>query len=164
MRTLLKVVLAAASAAILTTLLLIIVLDGIVGMQWSRTLQILSSATGLYLLPAIIFIEFYLLTNDLLAYACRRYELDFGLHFSEIPFKFDLDNFETPIRLRRSSFSSIPSPFSSHCLGSLSPLSRANRAVPGPLRVKQRRTQNEQMRSAVPQIADIKGPDRVLSR
>lgn len=35
--------------------------------EWSRTFQILSSATGLYLLPAIIFIEFYLLTNDLLA-------------------------------------------------------------------------------------------------
>lgn len=100
MRTLLKVVLVAASAAILTTLLLIIVSDGIVRMQWSRTFQILSSATGLYLLPAIIFIEFYLLTNDLLAYACRRYELDFGLHFSEIPFKFDLDNFETPIPLK----------------------------------------------------------------
>lgn len=100
MRTLLKVVLVAASAAILTTLLLIIVLDGILGMQWSRTFQILSSATGLYLLPAIIFIEFYLLTNDLLAYTCRRYELDFGLHFSEIPFKFELDNFETPIPLK----------------------------------------------------------------
>lgn len=34
----------------------------------------------------------------------------------------------------------------------------------GPLRVKQRRTQNEQIRFAVPEIADIKGPDRVLSR
>ncbi|MDA9491958.1 hypothetical protein [Bradyrhizobium sp. CCBAU 11361] len=100
MRTLLKIALVAVSAAVLTTVLLIIVLAGILGMQWSRTFQILSSATGLYLLPAIIFIEFYFLTNDLLAYACRKFELDFGLHFSEIPFKFDLDNLETPIPLR----------------------------------------------------------------
>lgn len=100
MRTLLKIILVAASAAILTTLLLITVLDGIVGLQWSRTFQIMSSATGLYLLPAVIFIEFYLLTNDLLAYACKRYELIFGLHFSEIPFNYDLDNFGTPIPLK----------------------------------------------------------------
>jgi hypothetical protein len=100
MRTLLKVVLVAACAAILTTLLLIIVLDGILGMQWSRTLHILSSATGLYVLPAIIFVEFYLLTNDLLAYTCGRMKLDFGLHFSEIRFSFELDNLETPIPLK----------------------------------------------------------------
>lgn len=100
MRTLLKIVLVAVCAAILTALLLIVVLGGIFGMQWSRTLQILSSATGLYLLPTIIFIEFYFLVNDLLAYICRKYELNFGLSFSEIPFKFDLDNFETPIPLK----------------------------------------------------------------
>ncbi|MCK1683401.1 hypothetical protein IVA87_29360 [Bradyrhizobium sp. 147] len=99
MRTLLKIVLVAVCAAILTALLLIMVLGGIFGMQWSRTLQILSSATGLYLPPTIIFIEFYFLVNDLLAYICRKYEPNFGLNFSEIPFKFDLDNFETPIPL-----------------------------------------------------------------
>lgn len=100
MRTLLKIVLVAVCAAILTALLLIVVLGGIFGMQWSRTLQILSSATGLYLLPTIIFIEFYFLVNDLLAYICRKHELNFGLSFSEVPFKFDLDNFETPIPLK----------------------------------------------------------------
>ncbi|MDA9499074.1 hypothetical protein XI05_16695 [Bradyrhizobium sp. CCBAU 11357] len=50
----------------------------------------LSSETGLYLLPTIIFFEFYFLTNDLLALLCEKYELDFGLRFSEVPFKFDL--------------------------------------------------------------------------
>jgi len=100
MRTLLKFALVAACAVFLTALLLIAVLAGILGMQWNRTLQILSSATGLYVLPAIILTEFYFLTNDLLSYVCKKYEVDFGLHFSEIPFKFDLDNFETPIPLR----------------------------------------------------------------
>lgn len=140
MRTLLKVVLVAASAAILTTLLLIIVLDGILGMQWSRTFQILSSATGLYLLPAIIFIEFYLLTNDLLAYTCRRYDWTSGYTSLRSHLSSNSTISKHPSRLRRSSFSSTPSPFSSHCLGSLSRLSRANRAVPSPQRVKMRLT------------------------
>ncbi|MHC2461365.1 hypothetical protein ACVIHD_000377 [Bradyrhizobium embrapense] len=72
MRALLKIALVAVSAAILTTVPLVIVLAGILGMQWSRTFQILSSTTGLYFQPTIIFIEFYFLTNDLLAYACRK--------------------------------------------------------------------------------------------
>lgn len=100
MRTLLKIALVAVCAAIFTAMLLLVVLAGIFGMQWSRTLQILSTAMGLYLLPAVIFFEFYFLTNDLLAYLCKRFELDFGLHFSEVPFKFDLDNFDTLIPLR----------------------------------------------------------------
>ncbi len=100
MRMLLKIALVAASAAILTTVLLIIVLAGVLRMQWSQTLQTMNSAPGLYLLPTIIFIEFYFLTNDLLAYVCRKFELNFRLQFTEIPFKFDLDNFETPIPLR----------------------------------------------------------------
>lgn len=64
--------------AIFTAVLLVIVLAGILGLQWSRTLQSLSSETGLYLLPTIIFFEFYFLTNDLLALLCEKYELDFG--------------------------------------------------------------------------------------
>jgi hypothetical protein len=100
MRTLLKIVVVAVCAAILTAVLLITVLAGILGMQWSRTLQILSSATGLYVLPTIILIEFYFFTNDLLTYVCEKFALNFGLHFCEIPFKFDLDNFETPIPLK----------------------------------------------------------------
>ncbi|QHP69818.1 hypothetical protein EI171_22480 [Bradyrhizobium sp. LCT2] len=100
MKTLLKIALVAVCAAIFTVVLLIVVLAGVFGMQWSRTLQILSSATGLYLLPTIIFFEFYFLTNDLLAYLCKKFELDFGLHFSEFHFKFDLDNFDTLIPLR----------------------------------------------------------------
>ena len=100
MRTLLKIALVAVCAAIFTAVVLIVVLAGIFGMQWSRTLQILSSAMGLYLLPTIIFFEFYFLTNDLLVYLCKRFELDFGLHLSEVPFRFDLDNFDTLIPLR----------------------------------------------------------------
>ncbi|MDA9547064.1 MULTISPECIES: hypothetical protein [Bradyrhizobium] len=100
MRTLLKIALVAACAAILATVLLVIVLAGVLGMQWSRTSQILSSETGLYVLPTIIFFEFCFLTNDLLAYLCEKYELDFGLRFSEVPFEFDLDNRGTPIPLR----------------------------------------------------------------
>lgn len=100
MRTLLKIFLVAVCAAILTAVLLMAVLAGILGMQWSRTLQILSSATGLYVLPMIILIEFYFFTNDLFAYVCEKFARNFGLHFSEIPFKFDLDNFETPIPLK----------------------------------------------------------------
>ncbi|MEN3349645.1 MAG: hypothetical protein V7632_3280 [Bradyrhizobium sp.] len=63
-------------------------------------MQVLSSETGLYILPAIILIEFCFLTNDSFAYVCERFELSFGLRFSEIPFKFDLDNFDTPIPLK----------------------------------------------------------------
>jgi hypothetical protein len=100
MKTLVKILLVAGCAAILTAVLLIAVLSGILGMQWSRTLQVLSSETGLYILPAIILIEFCFLTNDSFAYVCERFELSFGLRFSEIPFKFDLDNFDTPIPLK----------------------------------------------------------------
>ncbi|MBR0987785.1 MULTISPECIES: hypothetical protein [Bradyrhizobium] len=100
MRLALKIALVAICAAILTAVLLIIVLAGIFGMQGSRTLQILSSAPELYLLPTIIFVEFCFLTNDLLAYLCKKFELDFGINFSEIPFKFDLDKLEAPIPLR----------------------------------------------------------------
>lgn len=53
MRTLLKIVLVAASAATLTTLLLIIVLDGILGIQWSRTFQILSLRQGCISYPPL---------------------------------------------------------------------------------------------------------------
>ncbi|WP_025034124.1 hypothetical protein [Bradyrhizobium sp. DOA9] len=100
MRTLLKIAIVAVCAAIFTAVLVVIVVAGILGMPWSRTLQILSSETGLYLLPTIIFFEFYFLTNDLLAYLCEKYELDLGLRFSEVSFKFDLDNLDTPIPLR----------------------------------------------------------------
>jgi hypothetical protein len=99
MRTLLKIALVAICAATSTALLLIAVLGGIFGMQSNAALQ-LSSASGLYILPTIILIEFYLLTNDVLVYVSEKFGLDFGLHFSEVPLKFDLDNSETLIPLR----------------------------------------------------------------
>ncbi|UWU94032.1 hypothetical protein [Bradyrhizobium sp. CB1015] len=72
MRTLLKIALVAVCAATFTAVLLAIVLAGVLGMQWSRTLQILSSETGLYLLPTIIYFEFYFLTNDLMALSLQE--------------------------------------------------------------------------------------------
>lgn len=60
----------------------------------------MNSQTVLYIFPALIFLEFCFLTNDLLVYLSRTFHLNFGLQFSEARFTYENDNSDAPIPLK----------------------------------------------------------------
>jgi len=69
------------------------------GIDPGTALHKLSASPGLYLLLAILLLDCFCFTNDLLAYLSLQRPNRFGMEFSEIAFRNEYD--DTPIPLRQ---------------------------------------------------------------
>ena len=88
------------AAALATLLLLSLIVFAILRMEAGAVAEKMTSAAIFYILPALIFLEFGLLINDLLAMQARKPGIAARLGFSEVRLAYDLDVTNTPIPLK----------------------------------------------------------------
>ena len=100
MKNLLKFILVLFCAMAATLSFLGLVLCGVAKMELNTIAQKMNSEMALYVFPIFILFEFYSLINDSLAYLSKKYQLPLGFEFSEFRVSSELDNTNTPFRLR----------------------------------------------------------------
>ena len=99
MKGFLKLVFIAMCGCVLTACLLGVVLVGVLHLEPNHVLQKMNLNKALYLLLLVILAECCFFANDLLAYISQRFDKRLWFDFSEIKFRYDLDNYNRAIPL-----------------------------------------------------------------
>ena len=99
MKGFLKLLFVVVCGCALAICLLGVVLVGVLHLEPNHVLQKMNLNKALYLLLLVILAECCFFANDLLAYISQRFDKRLWFDFSEIKFRYDLDNYNRAIPL-----------------------------------------------------------------